>query len=461
MEPQIYGMMKRFEETVGLAMQRLLPGGGRVVVALSGGRDSVALLRVLCCLGYECRAAHFNFHLRGDESVRDELFVRRLCGGLGVKLHFAEADTREYAARHGVSLEMAARSLRYAFFARVCGEEQAPVAVAHHRDDNNETMLLNLVRGTGIRGLCGMEESSVMHIEGCPALRVLRPMLGVERADVEAWLKARGQDYVDDSTNFVADVKRNRLRLEVMPLMREMNPSLGAALQGMARKLRGVYAVYRNAVGEALRGVEVNAFGDETLPRCRAAAFASLPCLLHEWLAPKGFNEAQVNMLASCRAGGRAESEGWIAVAEEDCFVLVNRATLPAGGEAVLPLGGALEVAGQRLGASLAEELPSAAELRDAGCAYLDAAALELPLRVRRVEPGDRFVPFGMRGSKLVNDFLASQKLPAGRRMRQLLVCDAAKVVWVAGLRTDNRVRISPDTQRTVCVRLSNFAAGD
>ena len=181
---------------------------GIVLVALSGGADSVALLRCMLELGYKCEAAHCNFHLRGKEADRDEEFCSELCRQLGVRLHRRDCDTRGYSTEHKVSIEMAARELRYDFFRQLAEEEGLEaVAVAHHRDDNAETILLNIVRGTGLRGLAGMPYKNG---------NIVRPLLNVSRQDILDYLRELGQDFVTDSTNQVADVKRNVVRLKLL-----------------------------------------------------------------------------------------------------------------------------------------------------------------------------------------------------------------------------------------------------
>ena len=176
-----------------------------VLVALSGGADSVALLLVLHNLGYKCQAIHCNFHLRGEESNRDEEFVTSLCKRLGIALDIVHFDTTEYAKSHGISIEMAARELRYDAFEKqrkLIGAQA--IAVAHHRDDSAETLLLNLVRGTGIRGLRGIQPKNGY---------IIRPLLCVGREDIIDYLKWRGQDFVTDSTNLTSDYTRNKIRL--------------------------------------------------------------------------------------------------------------------------------------------------------------------------------------------------------------------------------------------------------
>ena len=187
--------------------KKLLDTYGKVLVALSGGADSVALLRVLLSSGYSCECAHCNFHLRGEESDKDELFVQHLCDRMGAKLHLAHFDTRSYASANKLSIEMAARELRYAWFEELRAQVGAnAIAVAHHRDDSVETFLLNLLRGTGIDGLRGIPAHNG---------RVVRPLLQQSRADILDYLHAIGQDFVTDSTNLQDEYLRNKIMFAV------------------------------------------------------------------------------------------------------------------------------------------------------------------------------------------------------------------------------------------------------
>ena len=189
----------------------------KLVVALSGGADSVALLRILLSLGYDCVAAHCNFHLRAAESDRDEDFVRKLCAGLSVHLEVVHFQTSDYARENSLSIEMAARELRYGWFDEIRKRYGAScIAVAHHRDDSVETFLLNLSRGTGINGLKG-----IMPKNGF----IVRPLLEAGRDDILEYLKRIEQDYVTDSTNLEDIYTRNKIRLDIIPLFKQINPS--------------------------------------------------------------------------------------------------------------------------------------------------------------------------------------------------------------------------------------------
>ena len=208
--------------------QRMTAPGDTVICAVSGGADSVCMLHVLLslrtALGITVEAVHFNHHLRGAESDRDEAFVRALCAKLDVALHIGNGDVRARAAKRHESVEEAARALRYAFFASLPGL----IATAHTQDDNLETVLLNLTRGTGLAGLCGIPPKRESFI---------RPMLAVSRTEIEAYLEQNGLSHVTDSTNFLPDARRNRLRQSVIPLLKAENPSLCETAFRMCRLL--------------------------------------------------------------------------------------------------------------------------------------------------------------------------------------------------------------------------------
>ena len=230
--------VNRFIEEKSLFSQK-----DKILVALSGGADSVALLRVLLALGYTCEAAHCNFHLRGKESDRDENFVRGLCNELNILLHVVHFDTQTYATKHRISIEMAAREMRYEWFEKLRQECDASViAVAHHRDDSVETFLLNLIRGTGINGLKG-----IAPLNG----HIVRPLLNVNRQDILQYLEHLHQDYVTDSTNLQDEYMRNKIRLNILPMLGELNPSVSESIAETANRLAETSLVYNKEMAEA------------------------------------------------------------------------------------------------------------------------------------------------------------------------------------------------------------------
>ncbi|MBO5263615.1 MAG: tRNA lysidine(34) synthetase TilS [Bacteroidaceae bacterium] len=406
-----------------IQQKELMSEGAKVLVAISGGADSVALLIVLKRLGYDCEALHCNFHLRGDESLRDEMFVRDLCKKEGVKLTVVHFDTAAYAAEKGISIEMAAREQRYEAFEshrKECGA--TAIAVAHHRNDSAETMLLNLVRGTGLKGLHGIQPKNGY---------VVRPLLCVERNEIVEYLEWRGAGYVTDSTNLESEFTRNRIRLQIIPLLQEINPSIIESLAATAERLGEAEKVYAKGIEEGIARVKngniINIAALEREPSPQA--------LLHEILRPIGFNGSQINDILQSMDGesGRTfTGKHWQVVKDRTTLIITPNEDCSINTE--LPCNGTVETAQGRLLCTTAEF--SGTIERKKEIATIDCDKVQMPLTLRNREEGDRFTPFGMRGSKLVSDYLTDRKKSLIDKQRQLVVTDATgKIVWLVGER--------------------------
>lgn len=403
----------------------------KVLVALSGGADSVALLRVLLRLGYACEAAHCNFHLRGEESVRDERFVRALAERLGVPLHVIHFDTNAYAASHNVSVEMAARELRYDWFTKLrqeCGAKV--VAVAHHRDDSVETFLLNLVRGTGINGLQGIRP-----VNG----DVVRPLLCVSRAEILDYLSSLGQDYVTDSTNLQDEFVRNKLRLNVIPMLETINPSVSDTIADTARRLSDVAQVYQEAIQAAKQRVMPDGETIDIPALCREPGAQNL---LFELLYPLGFNVAQVNDVFRAlhgESGRMFYSREWVLLIDRNR--LIRR---PSGEVEPQP-----ELCLERM-----EVNPPFSVPHNNKEAYVDAEKVQGELTLRKWQSGDKFIPFGMKGFKSVRNYLRDKKFSRFEKERQWVVCDGDRIVWLVNERLDNRFRVTSETRFVINLKL-------
>ena len=417
----------------------------------------MTLLLLLKEHGFNVHAAHCNFHLRGAESDRDETFCVELCRGLGVELHRAHFDTREYAELHKVSIEMAARELRYNWFAQLCKDiGAAGVCVAHHRDDSVETVLLNLVRGTGLRGLTGIKAKSeqTMTCRHNPQeqskLVVLRPLLCVSRAEIEDFLVKRGQKYVSDSTNLEADVQRNKIRLQVLPLLRELNPAISENIQRMAENVGEAQAVL-DAIIDKYKNCN-------TLELSDLEKYGSSEYLVYEWLKNYGFNGSQVRQILDADCGGIVSSVMGYDVLKDRSRLIVEKAedysqggrnvtskpskrmVVPEEGTYVLNENNTFRV---RKCAVYVSKVPH--------IATLDAAKVAFPLTIRGVEEGDWMIPYGMKGRKLLSDLMTDLKMNVFEKRRQMVVVDAQGViVWAVGLRTDQRVAVSNQTKEVL-----------
>ena len=408
----------------------------KVLVALSGGADSVALLRVLLSLGYTCECMHCNFHLRGEESNRDEAFVRALCEEYSVLLHVTHFDTETYAKEHHQSIEMAARELRYTWFHQLKEERKASViAVAHHRDDSVETFMLNLIRGTGIDGLKGISVRNGY---------IVRPLLQESREDILDYLNAIHQDYVTDSTNLQDQYVRNKIRLNILPLMKEINPSVMESIQHTAFRLSEVASIYHQDRYNRLEQI-VKRNSDDFMQVSIANVVNDIApnALLYELLSPLGFNSGQVKdvyrNLEHSQSGKRFLSKEWELIRDREDLLLHRIKQEETAPELIIE-----EI----------EYTPDFIIPRNKNIACVDADKVEMPLTVRKWQMGDKFVPFGMTGKKKVSDYLTDRKISLYQKENQYVVCSGDRIVWIVNERSDNRFRITPQTKRVLLIQI-------
>jgi len=427
----------------------LLNKGEKCLVALSGGADSVALTLVMRQLGYNVEAAHCNFHLRGEESDRDERFCVEFCKTNGVPLHIAHFDTVSFARLRKISIEMAARNLRYSYFRQLLKDIAAvSVCVAHHRDDSVETVLMNLIRGTGIHGLTGISPKNG---------DVVRPLLCVSRQEIEDVLRLAGQDYVTDSTNLVDDVVRNKIRLDILPLMKQINPSVAEGIAKTAKRVDEVAEVFDDVVARAADGAVTS--NDNGVLTLSISAIKASPCPEHVLfciLKDYKFTSSQVEQIyrTACSEPGKEFispshrlliDRGSIIIEPHDDGA-DRRIVIPEDGLYVYDDNTKFRV--ERCGMVPVEELRKSSDH-----AYADLSKVSFPLTVRRVMPGDRFVPFGMKGSRLVSDYLTDRKVNLFEKRRQLVVEDfAGKIIWLVGRRGDNRCRVTEATTSVLSI---------
>lgn len=438
-----------------IAKHQLLSRDGLHIVALSGGADSVALLLVLKQLGYRIEAAHCNFHLRGEESDRDEAFVCQLCEAQNIPIHRVHFDTKEYATLHKVSIEMAARKLRYRYFEQLRQDLGADtICVAHHRDDAVETLLMNLMYGTGIHGLTGIRPKNGA---------VVRPLLCVSRSEIEEYLHSIGQNYVIDSTNTVDDVLRNKIRLHLIPLMQQILPKSSENIAKTADNIKEVEAVYDDAIRSGLSGIVKTlrpAIGasDRHGAVCVAIddlqALPSSECFLFEWLRPYGFTSTQVLQIAEsfgAPSGKTYSSTTHVLYIDRGTLIVAPVYQLPSS--LVIPEEGVYKFLDNlKFRITISDDL-SVSKSDD--CITIDKAVVEFPLTVRIIQSGDHFQPFGMNGSKLVSDYLTDKKVSLWAKRSQMVVTDKkGEVVWLVGHRIAHPFRITPATKSVLRIEV-------
>lgn len=425
---------------------RLFSDGAKHIVALSGGADSVSLLRVMEKLNINIDAATCNFHLRGDESERDEKFCISLCDTLGIKVHIAHFDTKEYAQSHGVSIEMAARILRYDYFEKLRNDIGAvSVCVAHHRDDSIETMLINLIRGTGLRGLRGIAPRNG---------NIVRPLLCVSRREIDGFLDEIGQNYVTDSTNLVDDVMRNKVRLDLLPLLETINPGIRKKLfetsQHIGDALKTLDFTTENILADIANDDSVDIEGLLRQP--------SPNYLLFCWLYKYGFTPAIIQQVAGCLQGesGRIwRSPTHELLIDRGRLIVRKRVNIHPKAMKVDEIGTFVFQQNKKFAFSIVPYNDSFRIDKARSSACLDADKVRFPLIIRTVEQGEKFKPFGMKGSKLVSDYLTDAKRNLFDKRQQLVVADANNnIVWLVNERPDDRFKITPETKNVLKILL-------
>lgn len=439
----------------------LIPTGAPVLVGVSGGVDSVVLLHALSQLGYKVHAAHVNYQLRGPAADGDELFVRELCEELEVPFYATHVDTRAEAQRRGTSIQETARDIRYDYFTALALEHGLPiVAVAHHRDDQVETVLLNLLRGTGPEGLAGMPVRRPLG-PGAPA-ELVRPLLGVWRREILAHAESLGLEWRTDVSNESLDYRRAAVRALILPTAEQYFGN--AARENIARAADLV----RGYVTETLQPSLENDWDLVAREEADGSGRLAIPILsefspvrrrriileaLRRWLPGAPLTHAAtetVEQLLSAQPGRRVELKQGAVWNERDnlFFAPASPTQIDTRQAHTFCLGESIELPHGTLSSELLESRPDSLDSGSPYHIYLDAAQLEPELTARPWQPGDRFQPLGMPHSKKISDFLTDAKIPPSARKHACVVCSGEWIVWVVGLRIAHEARIRPETSR-------------
>ena len=444
--------------------QCLLHPEARVIVSVSGGADSMALLSVLCSLVPTYRmtlfVAHINHQLRDGEALRDALFVKRYCDGLGLPFHKADIDVRFLKRRTGMSSQLAARQLRYGALLSLRDSLSAThIALGHTADDQAETMLLRLLRGVGPAGLAGI-----------PAGRMpfIRPLLKVHRNAIRSYLHSNGIPWVEDSSNTSRAYQRNRIRLDLLPEMGKYRPGISQRLHQAAEMLRADNDVLDERTRDFAEHAVEQKIGRSMLA-IRRAPFVAAPLAMQRrllrhtidrlpgWEHASGFRDIEtlVRFIVRCgRVGRRLTLPGRLMAEWHEGAVLLWKAgTLPATPVFMpLPIPGFLTI--KRLSLSIAAKtLTLGQEWRSRTEPYRVFASLEAvapPLSIRFPRPGDRFRPLGAMGSQKLQDFFINNKVPRAIRPHVPLVIGCGEIVWVVGYRIADPFKVREDTRRVL-----------
>lgn len=402
----------------------------KIVVAISGGADSVCLLLLMKELGYSIVALHCNFHLRGAESDRDETFVRNLCKEQGIPLHTKDFDTSKYCHEHGISIEMGARELRYSWFEEMLINTNSQcICVAHNQQDQAETLLLNLLRGSGMRGLAAMHYKNG---------NIVRPLLDITRQQIEDYLKQRGQTWQTDSTNLERDAIRNRIRLDILPLLQEINPQAIRHIAETASHVQESLPYFETASHAKLKSLEEElSISDNDDHSFRAETLTEL----YEVTRHAGFTSTQLNDIFHARTGAIIESSTYRMLRHNNIFVLRSKKHNTMPPELVYT-----------------NMMPSEVTSYAKNSAYFDSDTLKQPLAVRRCQNADRMQPFGMKGTRLISDIMTDLHLNRFEKEDQYVLVDASdNILWLIGHRASAQNAITPSTRNILKITLKEI----
>ncbi|TAJ10468.1 tRNA lysidine(34) synthetase TilS [Marinilabiliaceae bacterium JC017] len=416
----------------------------RLLVTVSGGADSMALLYLLKEAGYEIEVAHCNFHLRGTESDGDQQLVEKECDALNVPLHVNHFNTTEVASEKGISIEMAARELRYSWFEQMCDWHGLDwIVTGHHGDDMVETFLLNLCRGTGIRGLSGIKARKG---------RVIRPFLSFSRKEIEAYVKSHNISYRDDSTNSDVRYIRNKIRHEIVPRFKEINPSFFQTMQGNLDKLHEVEELFESEVEKARSSMVVEEHGRVLIPVSSIRTHPQKKSILFEVLRPYGFNASVIQDIIKSLdgiPGKQFHAPGYRLIRDRYNLILTQAREVDAT-RVVIDSDCQTLAEPVKMRLRCFDKTPDFKFSRDSYLVHFDADVVDFPLYLRHWEQGDVFMPLGMKGFKKLSDFFIDIKLSVADKEQAWLLQTGDDIAWIIGHRLDDRYKVTNRTKRVL-----------
>lgn len=428
-----------------IQQQELAPEGQPLLLAVSGGADSICMADILLRLGYRCTVLHCNFNLRGKESDADEDFVRQFFLGK-CELKTISFATIEYANKNGISIEMAARDLRYEWFEAMSEMyDNAPVCTAHNKNDNAETLLLNLCRGTGLQGLTGIK-----NIRGI----YQRPLLDCTRAEIEAYCAVENIPFCTDSTNMESIYRRNKIRLEIIPLLSEINPSFVDSISETILKLQATNTVYVREI-ERLKSTFIKRnTSSDTIELALLRMQIESPYVLFDILREY---QCSMNQTESIFRKTKNENEmqfhtkTHILYKKSELLQIYKLATITRE-QAIFQIIDAKQET-EYFRCKTFEH--SHDFIFETDKLYFDCDLLSFPLTFRKWNPGDKMCPWGMNGrSKKVSDILNEHKVSAHDKITKRVLTNGEDIIWVAGNRISHKYAVSSQTKNIMCLEI-------
>ncbi|MFO8054038.1 MAG: tRNA lysidine(34) synthetase TilS [Bacteroidales bacterium] len=428
----------------------LISPGQRVLLGISGGVDSMVMAELFSAAGIPHAYAHCNYMLRGDESMRDEAFVCRYAEDKGVEVFVKRFDTGLYAARNNISIQMAARQLRFEWFEEILAQSDYDlVSTAHHKDDQIETFFLNLMRSTGIAGLHGILPRRD---------KLIHPLLFAFREDILEFARRNNIAFCEDSSNKSLKYARNKIRKQIIPLLEELHPNYKQILTSNIKRIRETEQIYREAVERVIEELETTKDNFPAINIEKLKATRSPSTYLFEYLSRYYFKYATVEDIIDSLQGSPGkvfhspthrvylEREYLVIKKQEEeqepQFLYLEESDIP--GYIDKPL---------RLSFSWLENTPDFSITSSPNTALIDADQLEWPLHLGVWKTGEHFYPLGMEQAKKISDFLIDEKIPVYEKHNTFVLRSGRRVIWIVGKRLDHRFRITDHTRNILKIK--------
>jgi tRNA(Ile)-lysidine synthase len=416
----------------------------KILLAVSGGVDSMVMLHLFKNAGFNVGVAHCNFQLRKDESDADEKLVERTCAASEIPYFVTRLETKLFAKENGLSTQLAARQLRYHFFETIAVQHGYDyIATAHHLNDSIETVFLNLTRGTGIDGLAGIRAKNE---------RIIRPLLFATRETIEAYAVKNKIEWREDKSNSEDDYQRNFIRHKITPLLRELNPNLDTTFSKNLERFAGAIEMTRSFLNAFKNKSLEQKDGDEWIQSSDVKGHAYPEVLLWELLKSKGFNYEQCCEAVQNHQSGKQFLSGTHRLFIDRHHFIVSELKQEKILDVLVPSydqrvsNGCDELIVKR------GEHASLSIDRNPMTAVLDSSMIAFPLRWRPWRPGDFFQPLGMDSNKKVSDFLIDAKVPSSQKAKVTVIESAGKIIWVVGMRPSDHVKITPATTASMVI---------
>lgn len=415
----------------------------KILLAVSGGADSICLFFALKDLGYDIQIAHCNFNLRDIESDQDEQFVKEIANKYSIRYFVKSFDTLKFAEQNKLSIQMAARQLRYDWFEELLVENNfSCIATGHHKDDSIETFLINFIRGSGISGLCGIQMKNN---------NIVRPLLSLTRNQIEEFLTKKNIKYRNDSSNSDIKYLRNNIRHQLIPLLKEINPKIQETISNEIEMLNGINNIFKEKVDDIRKSIIIKREDLFIIKITDLLNIRNLEFILYDLLRPFGSFQVK-NIINSLRLQSGKQffsNTHCILIDRENVIISLKKTTnnkeikiFRTDHEISIPLCMKLS------------ETSDLSIINNPLFAKFDLNKLTFPLILRKWKNGDKFIPLGMNNFKKVSDFFVDEKYTLNEKKEQWILCSEEDIIWIIGKRIDDRYKIASNTKKTYIAQL-------